>query len=78
MRYEALFGPNTKQFWLYDDEHNTFIDPPIDVLEEVNEICWGGDEDDYDAAQARLEEIAAMEPDWLHDGNEYDADELDP
>ena len=81
MRYEALLGPNTKQFWLYDNENNTFIDPPTEVLNEIEKIRWeNGEEtaDSIDNAEVRLEEIAAENPDWLHDGNEYDADELEP
>ena len=83
MRYEALFGPNTKQFWLYDNENDTYIDPPTEVLNEVEELVYdeNGDEtaDGYDAAESRLEEIAnaVPEPDWLHDGNEYDAETTD-
>lgn len=79
-RYTALLGPNTKQFWLYDEENDTYIDPPSEVLEALEEIRYQGGEEtaeNIDAAEARLEEIASGEPDWLHDGNEYDADETD-
>ena len=79
MRYEALLGFNTKQFWLYDSVNDTFIDPPTVVLDEIEEIRWkDGVEtaDSISAAENRLEEIANAdpEPEWLHDGNEYDAD----
>ena len=81
-RYEALFGVNTKQFWLYDSEDDTYIDPPTDVLEAANAIAYKGGEataDSYEEAQAHLEKLANAipEPDWLHDGNEYSAEEYD-
>lgn len=81
-RYEALMGPNTKQFWLYDNENDTYIDPPTDILKEVNAIAYKNGEatsDSYDEAQTYLEGMANTfpEPNWLHDGNEYNAEETD-
>ncbi len=76
-RYEALLGPNTKQFWLYDNKNDTFIDPPTEVLREIDAIAYPhknrffATADTYSAAERRLEEIAATDPDWLHDGYEY-------
>ena len=82
MRYEASLGPNTKQFWLYDNEKNVYIDPPIDVLEKAEEIRWKDGAETADSisdAEAYLEDLANNEnPEWLHDGYEYDADELEP
>ena len=80
MRYEALFGPNTKQFWLYDNVNDTYIDPPTVVLREADDIRFEngtGTADSISKAESYLEKIAATEPDWLHDGNEYPADEWD-
>ncbi len=79
-RYMALLGPNTKQFWLYDEENDTYIDPPANILERADEIAFANGEtaDSIDAAESYLEELAEKELDWLHDGNEYDADELEP
>ena len=60
MRYDALLGPNTKQFWIYDNENDTYIDPPIDVLDEIEKIRWqNGEEtaDSIDAAEDRLVEM---------------------
>ena len=80
-RYEALLGPNTKQFWLYDNENDTYIDPPTTVLEEMDAIRYKDGEETTDSiseAEAYLERIANEDnPDWLHDGNEYDAEEID-
>lgn len=79
MRYEALLGFNTKQFWIYDSVNDTFIDPPTEVLVEIEKIRYkDGIEtaESIDEAEYRLEQIANAdpEPEWLHDGNEYDAD----
>ena len=74
-------GPNTKQFWLYDSENDTYIDPPTEVLDEIEKIRWkDGEEtaDSIDAVEDRLIELANENPDWLHDGNEYDAETLEP
>jgi len=76
-----LLGPNTKQFWLYDSENDTYIDPPTEVLDEIEKIRWkDGEEtaDSIDAVEDRLIELANENPDWLHDGNEYDAETLEP
>ena len=79
MRYEALLGPNTKQFWLYDNENDTYIDPPTTVLDEAEKIRWADGKEtanSISAAENYLERIANTnpEPSWLHDGNEYSAD----
>ena len=82
IRYEAMLGPNTKQFWLYDGENDTYIDPPIVVLDEAEKIRWKDGEETADSiseAEAYLERIANAdpEPEWLHDGNEYDVEETE-
>lgn len=38
MRYLAIIGFNTKQWWVYDEETNMYIDPPIEVLNELDEL----------------------------------------
>ena len=65
-KYTVLLGPNTNQLWVYDEEENVYIDPPADVLDEVD-----GDEE-------VLMEIVDEEPDWLFDEDYwYDADDTD-
>ena len=73
MRYDAVFGFNTKQWWIYDNENNSYIDPPTEVLNKLKEIEYKDDKRNPDEAGRYLEEIANTEPepDWLHDGNEY-------
>ncbi len=79
-RYDAMIGPNTKQFWLYDNENNTYIDPPIAILREADSIRWKSGTQTAESiseAEAYLEKLALTNPDWLHDGYEYPADETD-
>jgi len=73
MRYTALLGFNTKQFWIYDEEKDVFINPPSDVLKFIREVY-----DDTEEAQVFLEKLVNEgQPSWLHDGNEIPADEID-
>ena len=65
MRYDAVIGFNTKQMWVYDNDEDVFIDPPIDVLNSLTN--W---RDDPDAATREMIEIANKHPDWL-DEKEY-------
>lgn len=62
MRYLAIIGFNTKQWWVYDNEVDIYIDPPIEVLNELDEMSAieGGE---------RLTQIANADPtpDWLFD-----------
>ena len=73
-RFSALLGPNTKQFWLYDNDNDVYIDPPASVLEELEKIRYKDGEETAESIQAaedRLVELANEDPDWIHDGNEY-------
>lgn len=61
MRYMAVLGFNTKQWWVYDNKKDLFIDPPIEVLDELEKL------DDTDEQESLLEKLANQEPDWLFD-----------
>lgn len=62
MRYLVILGFNTKQWWVYDNEVDIYIDPPIEVLNELDEMSAF-------AAAERLTQIANADPapDWLFD-----------
>lgn len=60
IRYDVLRGCNTKQWWVYDNDNDTLIDPPSEVLDEVKQY-------EYEAQQAILEAIVQEAPDWLND-----------
>jgi hypothetical protein len=71
----AVTGFNTKQVWVYDNEHDTYIDPPKCVVDEVEEKAgyWN-----FNGQESLLEEIIATDPDWLQDKEyTYDAEEND-
>lgn len=59
MRYEAILGFNTKQWWVYDNEEDTYIDPPSSVLESLS--------DETGIAEEQLNNLLVHEPDWLND-----------
>ena len=67
-RFEPAFGPNTKQWWLYDRETNEMCDPPIEVLNKVREI-------NFDKQEEELQKIVNQNPNWLYNnGHRYDGD----
>ena len=74
-RYEAVLGPNTHQFWIYDNETNEFIDPPADVLDKIDIM------DTYDAEEElvrlAIEQEKLPNKGWLNDGYRYDADSIE-
>lgn len=71
----AIGGFNTKQVWVYDNEHDTYIDPPKAVLDEIEAKTehW-----DFDTQESLLNEILETNPDWLQDEEyTYDAEKTD-
>lgn len=67
LRYEATYGPNTKQWWLYDEETDEYVDPPLEILEELDLMGDYRTVEGMDAMRDYLEDIAAEDPDWLYD-----------
>ena len=66
-RYLPVFGPNSKQLWVYDEVEDVYIDPPADVLDYIDEHAA-----DIEASEEMLLEMAvdeASRPDggWLCD-----------
>lgn len=77
--YIASISPNTNEFILYDENYDVYINPPDDVLAEINAIRYAsGIETDESiaAASSRLVEIASEEPDWLSDVSNYIDDDI--
>ena len=69
----AITGFNTKQVWIYDNEHDVYIDPPKCVLDEIE-----GKTDSFDEQENILEEIIKTDPDWLQDeAYTYDGETTD-
>lgn len=76
-RYEVVMGFNTKQVWIYDSEDDVYIDPPTDVLEQFDDILFHQGKSAEEAERWLEELVNNEEPEWLHDGNEYPADDID-
>lgn len=71
MRYFAVFGFNTKQWWVYDEEKDVYIDPPVVVLERLKNL-------DVEKAESLLTEIANEKPypEWLFDKDFWVEDDI--
>ena len=65
-RYDGTLGPNTKQWWIYDNELDCYCDPPTEVLERVTAINNGDTADELDAQRSALEYEAVL-GDWVND-----------
>lgn len=61
-RLDVCLGFNTKQFWIYDNFYDVYIDPPTMVLASLPN--W---RDNYDLAEEKLYEIVKTDPDWLYE-----------
>ena len=64
--------------WVYDSENDTYIDPPKDVLDEIDAKTKDSDVVDYSDKENLLDEVISTNPDWLQDKEyTYNADETD-
>lgn len=61
-KYLVVYGFNTKQWWIYDEDDDKYIDPPLSVL---NEICEKSD--DVNVQENLLTDIVLGNPTWLND-----------
>lgn len=73
LNLDSFYGPNTKQLWLYDNTNDVYIDPPAEVLDQL-EKKYGNN---IEAAQQELLEIANKKPAWLFETNHWYAEEID-
>lgn len=71
MRYMAVLGFNTKQWWAYDNKTDEYCDPPLSVLEQIENHS-----DNIDAQRDFFDGILATEPEWLND-KEHRYDEIE-
>lgn len=63
-RYMAILGPNTNQWWVYDDVRDVYIDPPKSVLDQLAKL-------DIAEREARLMEVIKAEPEWLNEEDHH-------
>lgn len=72
LKLEVITGFNTKQLWVYDEANDTYIDPPKEILDEIDSKF---ERSDWDSKEAALQEIVDTDPDWLRDAAyTYDAE----
>lgn len=64
-RYLPVLGFNTKQWWIYDDCDDCYIDIPIEVLVEVEKYESYSEKCDYLSALCNA--WKGGKPDWLFD-----------
>lgn len=62
MRYEAVLGFNTKQWWVYDNECDVYIDPPAKVLDSLPD--W---REEPEKSHDEFQKVIDTQPDWLND-----------
>lgn len=68
-RFDVVAGPNTNQLWIYDNDKDAYIDPPLAVLEEA---------DQQEDAEKYLQDVVDENPDWLYDTDcTYDDPEME-
>lgn len=70
LRFDVVKGFNTKQLWVYENENNVFIDPPKEVLDEIDKLEEEEQED-------KLFEIVKTNPSWLYDFDYWYSGEID-
>ena len=58
---DPVLGFNTKQWFIYANDQDVFVDPPITVLEDLKKYSYPDGQED------RLYEIIATNPKWLQD-----------
>lgn len=84
-RYLPMFSPNSKQWWVYDECEDVYIDPPAAVLDRVDNLSFqiltmGSGLSVCDIGHVLLAEeiIKAMEAggEWL-DEREYWYDDIE-
>lgn len=61
-RFEAVLGFNTKQWWVYDNKLDLYIDPPSEVLDSLPD--W---REDCQKAEEEFQKIIDTKPEWLND-----------
>ena len=81
-RYTPVYGPNSKQWWVYDECKDVYIDPPAAVLDRIRMVNAhkAGQRktaEDWDIERREMLkeiEIALKYDDWLLDEEYWYAD----
>lgn len=65
-KYEVIYGFNTKQLWVIDNENKKMIEIPAFILQELKAKYPG---DLYRQEQALEDVLDYSEPSWLFDAD---------
>lgn len=57
--FEVVLGPNSKQWWIYSNRFDVWIDPPKEVLSKLSK--------DQEEAEKELYALVKTLPNWLFD-----------
>ena len=63
-RYLPVFGPNSKQLWVYDEQEGVFTDPPAAVLDEIEAATDDLEEQERLLLEAAVE-ASKSDDSWL-------------
>lgn len=70
-RFELIEGPNTNQYWLYDNQEDVYVDIPKDILDLLNSC------ENYNKANDLMEYIILNDDsEWLQN-KEYQYDDIE-
>ena len=67
LSFDVFVGFNTNQLWVYENNTNTLIDPPSEVLNKVEAMFEDDGDWHYDEQEAELQKIVGTNPSWLYD-----------
>ena len=75
-QYLILLGLNTHQWWIYDEVHDCYIDPPVAILKEIEDErsfsrVNGVLKDAFETEEEKLRHIVSEDPDWLKDPDRW-------
>ena len=75
-RWLPVLGPNTHQWWIYDEKDDVYVDPPKDVLDDMQDCMriWGVRPDEVDLVERMWVIEILTDPDWLYDQDARYAD----
>lgn len=62
LRLEIVFGFNTKQWWLYSNTYDVYIDPPKEVLDSIPDY-----KEEPEKSEKALQKVIDANPDWLYE-----------
>ena len=63
MNLLPVYGPNTKQWLIYDEDQDIYLDPPSEVLDKLKEDY----PNDMEAQENALYKIIEEFPSWLYE-----------